>query len=141
MSDDASFKKKLDAVLAKDPRYPLPAYDFVAMAVTYTTRKLKPAADSQERRHVSGQELLDGFRELALEQFGCLAFDLFADWGIHRTEDVGNIVFNLVNHQLLGSSERDSITDFADGYSFEEAFLRPFQPNPQPPDVALPPIA
>ena len=141
MTDDASFKAKFAAILAKDPRYPLAAYEFVADAVTYTTRKLKPAADSQERHHVSGQELLEGFRELGLDQFGCLAFELFADWGIHRTEDVGNIVFNLVNHSLLGASERDSLTDFADGYSFAEAFLRPFQANSRTADADLPPIA
>jgi uncharacterized repeat protein (TIGR04138 family) len=49
-------------------------------------------------------------------------------WGIRQGEDVGNIVYNLIDVGYFGKNEGDTIEDFSGGYDFEEAFLRPFQP-------------
>jgi uncharacterized repeat protein (TIGR04138 family) len=52
--------------------------------------------------------------------------------------DVGNIVFNLVNHGVLGKSERDKPEDFAGSFALGEALSRPFLPAapPKPADKA-----
>ena len=139
MEKDKEFRERVAPIVAADPRYRPAAYQFVAEAVGYTTRRRQdpPAAS----RHISGQNLLEGFRDLALEQFGCLAGNVLHDWGIARTEDVGNIVFHLVERRLLGASEKDSPTDFADGFAFDEAFARPFRPETVPAPGGLPKIA
>ncbi len=91
----------------------------------YTVRRLdKP-------RHVSGQELLDGLREFALEEFGPMAQTVLGGWGVRRTEDFGEIVFNLVEAGLLGKTDQDSRADFANGYDFDDAFRNPFRPSAQ----------
>ena len=115
----------LKNILDGDPRYTAEAYGFVRMGLDYTVRRLdKP-------RHVSGQELLDGIREFALSEFGPMTKRVLSGWGIHRTEDVGEIVFNMVDAGLLGKTEKDSRADFANGYDFDEAFCKPFRPATQ----------
>lgn len=129
MSSDAEYKQRIERIVARDPRYRFEAYEFVGQAVAYTAKKIKETAPDAGR-HISGQQLLDGFRELATQQFGCLAFDVLTDWGLTVTDDVGTIVFNLVHDGLLGASDQDSPQDFASLYTFDEAFCQPFRVDP-----------
>jgi len=96
------------------------AYRFTLDAVRFTVESLG------EARHITGMELLDGIRKLALERFGPLAKTVLEQWGIRKTEDFGVIVFQLVDAGLLGKTERDQLSDFARGYDFHEAFVRDF---------------
>ncbi len=100
----------------KDPRYAFQSYCFLFEALEHTVRR------TGERRHVTGQELLAGIRDLALLQFGGLARMVLGGWGIHRTEDFGEMVFDLVGAGFMGRTESDSKEDFRDVFDFEEAF-------------------
>jgi uncharacterized repeat protein (TIGR04138 family) len=123
------FDKELEKVIEKDPRYPKEAYYFVREALAFTQKKLGRLSGSGEERHVTGQELLEGIREYALSEFGPMTITVFNEWGIRRCEDFGEIVFNLVDAELLGKTENDSKDDFKGGYDFEEAFRKPFLPS------------
>ncbi len=113
----------LESILAQDTRYTAEAYFFVRDALDHTVRQLETP------RHISGQELLDGMREYALQEFGPVAKRVLSEWGINECVDFGNIVFNLVNEGLLGKTNEDSIEDFMNGYDFHEAFIQPFRPR------------
>ncbi len=113
----------LEPVLQKDGRYTVAAYMFVREGLDHTVRKL------EKPRHVSGQELLEGMREYALEEYGPIAKRVLSEWGINECIDFGNIVFNLVSEGMLGKTDEDSIDDFVKGYDFTEAFLHPFRPK------------
>lgn len=106
----------LKEIVAKDPRYRPDAYRFVFEALEHTIRKLG------ERRHVTGKELCEGLRDLARQQFGGLARMVLHGWGIRRTEDVGELVFNLVQAGLMGKTDQDTRDDFRDGFDFSKAF-------------------
>ena len=93
------------------------AYEFVSDAVTYASHVVYATGS-----HVTGGELLEAIRRLARERYGVLAREVFESWGVRTTEDFGTIVFLLVEEGLLGKTEEDSIEDFRDVYSFEEAF-------------------
>lgn len=126
-SPDVQFSGKLaDLAMAfgPSPRFPLLAYDFVRDAVELGLRtafRLRREPNGPIR-HISGSQLLLAFREQALQRFGKQARGALADWGIHRTEDIGAIVFELVDARLLGKTETDKPEDFANGYDFREAF-------------------
>lgn len=124
---ELTFETTLALILAKDPRYQRDAYLFVKDALDHT-QKLIVKNNKGELRHVSGQELLGGVRDYALTQFGPMAAMVFEEWGIKRCEDFGEIVFNMVEIGLLGKTEKDSRDDFANGYTFEDAFRKPFLP-------------
>jgi len=118
MSD---YLSKLKEIVKEDQRYDLEAYLFVNQALEFLLGKLG------KKRHVSGQELLEGIREYALQEYGPLSKNVLEYWGIYSCEDFGEIVFNMVGKKLMGKTERDSKKDFRHGYNFEEAFERPFR--------------
>ena len=73
--------------------------------------------------------MLEGIKEFALDEFGPLAFTVFSEWGIHTTEDFGEIVFNLVDAGRLGKTESDSRDDFKQVYDFNDVFVKPYEPR------------
>src|SRR5437867_1624775 len=103
-----NFDEALAAIVRKDPRYPRDAYLFVREALDHTQKMLSKSAKNEPRqsaspapaegkvRHVSGQELLAGIRDYALEQFGPMALTVLHEWGVRCCEDFGELVFNMV---------------------------------------------
>jgi len=73
-------------------------------------------------RHISGRELAGGVRDLAIERFGPMARTVLEHWGIRRTEDVGEIVFALVECGILIKRDEDSMDDFVNVFDFDQAF-------------------
>ena len=123
-----NFDEEIEKITTKDVRYPREAYIFVREALDHTQKMVgKPAKDDMPR-HVSGQQLLEGVRDYALQQYGPMAMTVLAEWNIRRCEDVGEIVFNMVENSLLAKTEQDSRDDFKSGYDFEAAFRKPFLP-------------
>jgi uncharacterized repeat protein (TIGR04138 family) len=108
-------------LVRSDPRYPAQAYYLIYEGLDYTQRLL------ERQGHVSGQELAEGIRQMALEQFGLMARTVLASWGIKSTADFGELVFNLVENGLLKKTAEDSREDFKDVYDFSEAFERSFE--------------
>ena len=113
----------LREIMKRDDRFPMGAYHFVREALDYTN------AMKERTGHVSGQELLEGIRIFAVEQFGPLSLSVFHNWNVRRTEDFGEIVFNMVESGILGKTDKDSKEDFAAGYDFEETFGRGLPPD------------
>jgi len=121
---------KLFDIVRRDPRYAYEAYEFVFAALDYTLQTLgKASADKAEAgpRHVSGMELLRGVRELALREFGFMARTVFRHWGVNCTGDFGEIVFNLIEVELMSKTPEDSRADFRDQYDLDEALIRGFR--------------
>jgi uncharacterized repeat protein (TIGR04138 family) len=73
-------------------------------------------------RHVTGQQLCWAIRDTALERWGLMARGVLARWEVMTTEDFGRIVFALVDNGWLQKQPTDSIRDFDDVFSFDEAF-------------------
>ena len=122
-----NFDDAVDQILREDDRYDREAYLFLQEALDCTIKILKRPADAP--RHVSGRELNEGIRHYAITEFGPVAKRVLNAWGIRSTEDFGEIVFNLVGKGVLGKTESDRKEDFADGFDFDEAFVRPFLPE------------
>ncbi len=125
---EVNFDAVLDVIVARDPRYARDAYHFVREALDFT-QKIISKENKGKVRHVTGQELLDGIRQHALQQFGPMAVTVLAEWGIQSCKDFGEMVFNMVESGLLAKTERDTREDFQDGYDFTEAFEKPFWPE------------
>ena len=116
--------QEIENLAERDGRYKSDAYLFVYDALGYTVQKLGKNSDtlSEEKRHISGRDLLFGISEYSADQFGPLTRSVFAHWGIEQTRDFGEIVFNLVDANLLRKTAEDRIEDFVDVYDFAEEF-------------------
>lgn len=98
------------------PRFSEAAYIFVLSSLNHVLQRLP------EPRHISGRELVEGVRDLALERYGPMARSVLEHWGIHDTAAVGEIVFALVEHGVLIKQDEDTRADFVDVFDFDDAF-------------------
>jgi len=102
-------------IRARGGQYHERAYLFVLATIEFLQNRL------EVRRHVSGPELAWACRDFAQQQFGLLAAGVLTHWGITRTEDLGRIVFTLVEVGLLVTQPGDTESDFEGVYQFADA--------------------
>jgi uncharacterized repeat protein (TIGR04138 family) len=95
-------------------KYPEEAYEFV--------REALDVCQGEKMGHVSGCELLKSIRELAVQKFGKGAGQTLANWKIFRTEDFGEIIFEMIDAGLLSKQPGDTKEEFQNGFYFDEAF-------------------
>jgi uncharacterized repeat protein (TIGR04138 family) len=114
--DFATLETAFAEIRRRDGRYHERAYVFVLAALEFAQSRL-PA-----RRHLSGGELAWACRDFALEQFGLLADTVLAYWGVNATDDLGRIVFLLIDVGLLARQASDRIEDFDGVYGFADVF-------------------
>ena len=134
----------LAKLLKKDRRYKVDAYIFVFEALNYAQKVLgiggEQASEEEEpetrsgtttdrraERHLTGQQLCEAIRLYALEQFGYMAKCVLNSWGVHRTGDFGEIVFNLIRIGEMRKTKDDRREDFDDVYDFETALRQDFR--------------
>ena len=116
----------------KDGRYAPEAFQFLYDSLDHAVKLAGREEKEGTERHVTGQELLGGMRQHAIEQFGPLSGAVWRAWGIRDTLDWGRIVFLLVEEGLLNRQETDSIEDFRAGFDFDQAFVSSYQPRLPP---------
>jgi uncharacterized repeat protein (TIGR04138 family) len=131
----STYQARLAKVLERDQRFAYEAYEFVFAALAHTQRTLgRSPADNETpagpQYHVSGRELVEGIRTLALREFGMMARVVFRMWGIRNTGDFGEIVFNLVAEGLMSKSESDDKADFQDVYDLDQGLVQEFRIEP-----------
>jgi uncharacterized repeat protein (TIGR04138 family) len=145
-----NIRDELARVIARDSRYSIEAYAFVLESLRLARHhKLKGLAKKQERTnpprarkksaatahkkdqtgsevsgHVTGRELCQAARRLALRHYGLMALTVVHQWGVRSTSDLGEIVYNLIDTGNLDKTPSDSRADFDDVFDFETA-LRP----------------
>ena|ERR1700733_12881075 len=98
--------------------YPIEAYEFVQRGLAYTVAKIHGPARPGKDRHVSGQQLCEGLRVYALRQWGIMARTVLGHWNITSTFDFGRLVFSMVDHKVMSTTDQDSIEDFRGVYDF-----------------------
>jgi uncharacterized repeat protein (TIGR04138 family) len=123
------FPEVVTEICETDQRYNPETYAFVREGLDHTIKLLKKGNALGSKSHVTGQELLHGLRDFALREFGPMTKSVLNEWGVKNCEDFGAIVFNLVNAGVLGKTDSDSLNDFKSGFSFDEAFVKPFRPR------------
>jgi uncharacterized repeat protein (TIGR04138 family) len=128
------FNPKLAEVVRKDPRYAYEAYEFIFQALHHTQQalgKVPPpsaeGADIDARHHVSGPELCQGACDLALCEFGLMARTVLRMWGIRKTDDFGELVFNLIEAELMSKTDEDSRADFRSVCDLDRALVDGFR--------------
>ncbi len=133
------FQEAVEKILSDDRRYHADAYAFLRDALDATLKRTRKSRKERANEDVSAPDLLEGFRQHALQEFGPMAITVLDYWGVRRCEDIGHMVFNLVQSGVFGKTDSDTLESFRGGYAFEEAFVRPFHAaGPLPPGPPLP---
>ncbi len=109
------------------------AYQFVNLALQFTVAALPQDRLLDETlRHLSGRELLEGVVRLGRAEFGPLAATVFHEWGVNHSEDVGRIVFQMVNAGLLSARPEDTMADFSGEFDLMAALSDRMEFGPIP---------
>lgn len=114
----------LQQVIRTTP-YPAEAFEFLERGLEFSAKRVhgeRTAEAADASRHVSGAELAAGLRDFAILEYGLLARFVLARWRIQRTRDFGEMVFALVNADLMKKTDDDRVTDFDEVYDFDAAF-------------------
>lgn len=122
------FEQSVVSILKRDKRFDPHAYFFLKDALDFTLKRVAEGNGGQVR-HVSGPELLAGFRDFALQQFGPMASTLMSEWGVRKCQDVGDMVFHLIEEQVFGKQDSDCREDFSEAFDFEDSLVAPFLPK------------
>jgi uncharacterized repeat protein (TIGR04138 family) len=147
-------KHPLFQLLQRDRRYTLEAYLFVLESLSFAQESLglgqEPAIEELEplpggeaeaaggtargrrargrkqeaERHVSGPQLCEAARLYGLQQYGFLTPTVLASWGIRSTDDLGEIVFNMIDIGQMRKTRSDRREDFRGVFDFAEGFAR-----------------
>lgn len=146
----------LAQLLREDKRYKLEAYIFVFEALNYahnvmglgsgeSSAESRSAAKSSRRRaakeataeepeederHLTGQQLCEAIRQYAQEQFGLMAKCVLNEWGVYKTGDFGEIVFNLIAIEQMRKTKDDRREDFDDVFDFDTDLTGAFKIEP-----------
>ena len=117
----SKFYEEVEEICRQDKRYKPDAYEFILQGLSFTQGQLKQPG------HLSGRQLALGLRDFAVTQYGALAKTVLRYWGITETQDIGNIVFNMIEKKLFAKTAEDKIDDFKQVYDFEAAFKNVLQ--------------
>lgn len=121
----------INLIRKEDGRFDKAAYTFVRDGLEFAVKELKKrdSARAKVSKHVTGQELAEGLRAYALDQFGPLAKTVLNAWGVSETIHFGDIVYNFIEYNVFSKTDADRREDFADVYRFDEAFVAPYVPR------------
>jgi uncharacterized repeat protein (TIGR04138 family) len=126
----------LRTLALEDGRYSPEAFRFLFESLETAVRLAGKENVEGPDRHVTGQEVLVGLRELAQRSFGPLAAQVWRSWNVHTSMDWGRIVFLLVDNGLLNRRDSDTVEDFREGFDFDEVFVAGYEPEvPQLPEA------
>src|SRR4051794_12823148 len=118
------FSEAVEHLTVQDPRYHRDAYYFIKEALNQAVTLRKRQVG--EAGHVTGQQICEGARQVALKQYGPMVATVLEYWGVTRTEDLGELVWNLIDLGVFGKTDTDSRKDFQNVFSFQEMFVDPF---------------
>ena len=116
-------KESLEKIARDDGRYHPNAVKFVYEGLGHTMQN--PVEEPPA--HVSGQDLCESLRKLALKKWGRLAMLVLNNWNVRTTRDFGEIVYLMIKHQWMSAQPTDSIDDFNYVYDFKTAFKDQFE--------------
>ncbi len=123
-----SFDEAVKQIVDRDKRFSPKAFYFLREALDFTQSRVSEEGHGA-MRHVSGAELLEGFKDFALEQFGPMAATVLREWGLKNGFHVGEMVYALIDVGCFSQEEKDSINDFKGFMAFKTAFEKPFEPK------------
>jgi uncharacterized repeat protein (TIGR04138 family) len=110
--------------LAASVGYPVDAVMFVRDALRWVEATGRPHPDG--RLHATALDVCRGVRDYAARYFNdqAEALDLLAEWKLRSSEDVGRIIYGMVEAGLLKTSRQDSPCDFDSLFVLDDLFTR-----------------
>lgn len=105
----ASFESAVDEIIRRHPEYAREVYFFMRESLDSAMEQF---GKTKENPHLDAKELYLGTCKHALDSFGPLAPEVLAFWGVLSSDDIGAIVYNLIEAGVFGRSKNDTREQF-----------------------------
>lgn len=126
MSHHSQLSSILPLIHSRIPSIAPDAYFFLCDAMHYASKHLNDLPD--QKKHITARQLLEGISKYAIETFGPMATTTLREWGIGSSEDIGTMVYALIQEGFLGKNDADRIEDFQCGFHLFDSLQKPFLP-------------
>ena len=117
-------EERILLIRRRDRRFDRNAYLWALDLVDFGLERIrsKPGA---KQAHLSATSLLGFVGEFAAKDFGRGASLVFEAWNIRLTDDVGEIIWNLIDNKLLSAGPNDSRYGFQTQVAIKDLLLPP----------------
>jgi len=104
--------------VAEASGYGVDAVLFVSAVLGHTLRHIRRGG----QEHVTARDVCAGFRDYARMYFndGAEAVDLLSEWGLRGSDDVGKVIFAMIETGHAKSAEGDRLEDFAGVFTLDD---------------------
>lgn len=119
--------KTVEQIAAETGLYPPEAFVFVQQSLAVVAERVHGAKPKSANKHVTGQQLAQGLRDVSIETWGLMAGAVLNRWGIYSTLDFGRIVYAMIDASFMAKTQDDSLEDFRNVYDFRAAFERDYR--------------
>jgi len=123
-----TFDEAVEKIRLIHKDYSSEAYHFLHDAMDYSSSQL---CNKEKKGHLSAEELYLGCCDYAIHEYGPLAPEVLAHWGIHKSSDIGNIVYNLIEIRVFAKQKSDSKNEFDNLPTLEYLLSIPFIITPE----------
>lgn len=124
-----TFDDMVSRIYEADFRYDTDAYYYLREVLDRTSHDLGRDGPKAENRHLSGAELAKGFRDCMLADFGPMAATVAEDWGVEKSDDIGAMVYNLIEAGAFSKAPTDRRSDFNGLFDLYDELEAPYLPN------------
>ena len=115
-------KKSIQKIAREDGRFSFEAIEFIYEGLGHTVKHV-----ASQPKHISGDQLCLGLRDLAKDKFGRLAKVVLNKWGIETSRDFGEIVYLMIKNNWMSAQPDDAIEDFDNVFDFKTFFEDSFE--------------
>jgi len=102
----------------RDVRFAPEAYGFILSSLDFERTR------SAIEGHMKANVVVKAVCDLAVLKFGPLAESVLRSWGVTETRNVGEIVYNLIDMEILTKTDDDSFDEFFGVESLPELLNR-----------------
>jgi len=67
---------------------------------------------TREESHITGQQLTEAVFQFSLHNYGMMAKMVWKQLGIEKSEDIGDIIYELLDEEIMYKQDDDSKSDF-----------------------------
>ena len=101
---------EVEDYLKENKQYDAWAYAFMYNSLSHAAKIFGMRRDKEN--HITAAQLSEAICSLAIKEFGFLAQTVMKQWRVKTTEDIGEIVYILVQCKMMRQSEKDKKADF-----------------------------
>lgn len=100
--------RQLSEIAREHGVYAVEAYAFVSEGLAHAAQRHTEAGGA----HIDAAQLIDGCIDLAAQRYANLGVTVLTSWGLRKSDDIGEITYQMIEAGIFGKQPSDRREDF-----------------------------